>query len=363
MVEVEGTPLNIPGNKDKEKKRNRKQKQKSSGENPIVAFFTDKRFRIVFGTILMLSAIFLLISGISYFAYGAADQSLVTAHPILANAESNNIKNYGGPLGAFLSEFFFNQGFGIGTFFLIYMLAALSLKVFGKYKYRTSSTILISMVAMVTVSSLFGFIDVEMGSLTFFAVGGAHGHYLNQFCESVAGPFGCIALNILLLVILIALTINSLMHIYQCVKELIANYRLKQLHKKHEQEIERRNTFDESDNEKKPEEKTTPKKEHRGIAFKHDDVEVAESEPVEAEVFEAVAEPETPSAAPVITDQPRPAEAPAEAVEMKEIEKADNIAEKPFDPTAELSKYKFPPTSLLRDIPDTGKSVDVDEQE
>lgn len=83
MVEVEGTPLNIPGNKDKEKKRNRKQKQKSSGENPIVAFFTDKRFRIVFGTILMLSAIFLLISGISYFAYGAADQSLVTAHPIL----------------------------------------------------------------------------------------------------------------------------------------------------------------------------------------------------------------------------------------------------------------------------------------
>lgn len=363
MVEVEGTPLNIPGNKDKEKKRNRKQKQKSSGENPIVAFFTDKRFRIVFGTILMLSAIFLLISGISYFAYGAADQSLVTAHPILANAESNNIKNYGGPLGAFLSEFFFNQGFGIGTFFLIYMLAALSLKVFGKYKYRTSSTILISMVAMVTVSSLFGFLDVEMGSLTFFAVGGAHGHYLNQFCESVAGPFGCIALNILLLVILIALTINSLMHIYQCVKELIANYRLKQLQKKHEQEIERRNTFDESDNEKKPEEKAAPQKEHRGIAFKHDDVEVAESEPVEAEVFEAVAEPETPSAAPVITDQPRPAEAPAEAVEMKEIEKADNIAEKPFDPTAELSKYKFPPTSLLRDIPDTGKSVDVDEQE
>ena len=266
MVEVEGTPLNIPGNKDKEKKRNRKQKQKSSGENPIVAFFTDKRFRIVFGTILMLSAIFLLISGISYFAYGAADQSLVTAHPILANAESNNIKNYGGPLGAFLSEFFFNQGFGIGTFFLIYMLAALSLKVFGKYKYRASSTIPISMVAMVTVSSLFGFLDVEMGSLTFFAVGGAHGHYLNQFCESVAGPFGCIALNILLLVILIALTINSLTHVYRYVKEFIANYRLKQLQKKHEQEIERRNTFDESDNEKKPEEKAAPKK---SIAASH----------------------------------------------------------------------------------------------
>ena len=86
------------------------------------------------------------------------------------------------------------------------------------------------------------------------------------------------------------------MHIYLCVKELIANYRLKQLQKKHEQEIERRNTFDESDNEKKLEEKAAPKKEHRGIAFKHDDVEVAESEPVEAEVFETVAEPETPSA-------------------------------------------------------------------
>lgn len=122
------------------------------------------------------------------------------------------------------------------------------------------------MVAMVTVSSLFGFLDVEMGSLTFFAVGGAHGHYLNQFCESVAGPFGCIALNILLLVILIALTINSLTHVYRYVKEFIANYRLKQLQKKHEQEIERRNTFDESDNEKKPEEKAAPKK---SIAASH----------------------------------------------------------------------------------------------
>ena len=324
----------------------------------------------------MLCAVFLLLSGISYFAYGAADQSLVKAHTIMDNASNNGIKNYGGPLGAFLSEFFFNQGFGVGTFCIIYMLAALSLKVFGKYKYRVASTVLISMVATVTISSLFGFFDVELGSQTFFAIGGAHGHYINQFCDSVAGPFGSIALNILLLVILIALTINSLRHVYQRSRQMIANYRLKQLQKKHEQEAERRNTFDESDNADPAD--VPARSSHHDIAFKKDDTTEAEktepaAEDVE-EVFEVTPEPIAPhpseepmavatSIAAAAAAEPEPQSETAEAVEMKEIQKAENIAEKPFDPTAELSKYKFPPTSLLRDIPNTGKSVDVEEQE
>ena len=369
MVDVEATPAIKP---EKPKERKRKPRKADDSVNPIVAFFTDKRFRIVLGTVLMLCAVFLLISGISYLAYGATDQSLVNAKSVLDNAQDKGIKNYGGPLGAFLSELFFNQGFGIGTFCLIYMLAALSLKVFGKYKYRVTSTVLISMVAMVTISSLLGFLDVEMGSQTFFAVGGAHGHYINAFCDSVAGPFGCLALNILLVVILIALTINSLRHAYQRYRKFVADYKLKQLQKRQKEEAERRNTFDEADG--KDEKQEPQKAEHKDIAFKGDDTPEAEPEPELTEVFEATAEPvvvepiidEPAEPEPVLaaTEPVEPAEpAPAEAVEMKEIQKADTIADKPFDPTAELSKYKFPPTSLLREIANTGKSVDVEEQE
>ncbi len=384
LVEVEATPAD--GQQEKKPKKKEKKERTKDGDSAFVAFFKDKRFKIVLGTILMLMALFLLISGISYFAWGATDQSLVNTKTILDNAESHHIQNAGGPLGAFLSEFFFNQGFGIGTFCIIYMLIALSLKVFGRYKYRVASTILISLVATLTISSVLGFLDIMTETQTFFAIGGAHGHYLNQLCLDVAGPFGAIALNVLLVVILFVLTINSLRHVYQRYKQVVTAYKMKRLQKKHEEEAERRNTFDETD-DTADNDTDKAKQSKQDINFKPTDIEETPTEAVE-EVFEAEPEPivetVTPEPAPEEPSTPEPVapspietaaepqqlpqpapEEPAQpvAVEMKEIDKADKIAEKPFDPTAELSRYKFPPTSLLREIKNTGKSVDVEEQE
>ncbi len=390
LVEVEATPAE-PQQGKKPKKKEKKVRTKD-GDNAFVAFFKDKRFKIVLGTILMLMALFLLISGISYFAWGATDQSLVNTRTILDNAQSHHIQNAGGPLGAFLSEFFFNQGFGIGTFCIIYMLIALSLKVFGRYKYRVASTVLISLVATLTISSVLGFLDIMTETQTFFAIGGAHGHYLNQLCLDVAGPFGAIALNVLLVVILFVLTINSLRHVYQRYQQVVTAYKLKRLQKKHEEEAERRNTFDETD-DTTDDDADKAKSSKQDINFKPTDIEETPAAPIE-EVFEAEPEPivevtaSEPAAAepiapepvapsPIETvEEPQPQAEPQQpvapvatvpsqpvAVEMKEIDKADKIAEKPFDPTAELSRYKFPPTTLLREIKNTGKSVDVEEQE
>ena len=133
-------------------------------KKPHLPFLKDKRFRRVTGAIFILFAIYLLISGVSYFSTGAADQSAVDANSILANAKSQNIQNQGGPLGASLSELLFNKGFGWGAFCLIYMLGALGLKLIWKYKYRASSTILISLVATVTISSILGFTDMLFGN-------------------------------------------------------------------------------------------------------------------------------------------------------------------------------------------------------
>ncbi len=386
LVEVEATPAESR-QENKPKKKEKKMRTKD-GDNAFVAFFKDRRFKIVLGTVLMLMALFLLISGISYFAWGATDQSLVNTKTILDNAKGHHIQNAGGPLGAFLSEFFFNQGFGIGTFCIIYMLIALSLKVFGRYKYRVASTVLISLVATLTISSVLGFLDIMTETQTFFAIGGAHGHYLNQLCLDVAGPFGAIALNVMLVVILFVLTINSLRHVYQRYRQVVTAYKLKRLQKKHEEEAERRNTFDETD-ETTDADNDKAKTSKQDISFKPTDIEEAHEAPIE-EVFEAVPEPiievaapepaaEEPSSPEPVEPSPietveetqsqQPTEAQSEepsqpvAVEMKEIDKADKIAEKPFDPTAELSRYKFPPTTLLREIKNTGKSVDVEEQE
>ena len=324
-------------------------------KKPHLPFLKDKRFRRVTGAIFILFAIYLLISGVSYFSTGAADQSAVDANSILANAKSQNIQNQGGPLGASLSELLFNKGFGWGAFCLIYMLGALGLKLIWKYKYRASSTILISLVATVTVSSILGFTDMLFGNDSFFATGGAHGKYLNAFIFNVSGLFGCIAANIILIIILIALTINTLQRIYRRYMQFLANRKLNNLERRHAEERLRRNTFDESGRQNTMPERTepaqpTPEK----IPNNHATAIV--DKPAETAIVEPVATTVRPA-------NEKTNDIPI-TIKTGKIEKAENISEKPFDPTAELSRYKFPPTSLLRDIPEQKKiTVDIREQE
>lgn len=370
---------------------------KEIGATPgIKAFFNDQRFRWVLGTIFLLVATYLLISCIAYFASGSADQSAVDNNSIMENAQAHSVENMGGPLGAYLSEFFFNKGFGIGTFCLIYMLFALGLKSFERYKYRITSTILISLVGTITLSSMFGFIELITGNRTFFALGGAHGHTLNAFCNDVAGPFGCVALNILLIVILIVLTINSLKHVYAHLKEYMVAYQLRKLEKKKEEEDNRRNTFDGAQSEHVESKPTTVGPELLDIKkYNNSDEEIdytdsnnevfGQSEYTTEETIETVElstneslqgpddneeSQDSNSIYSQLTgkiDTPHTIEAEqptaAQAAEMKEIQRADTILDKPFDPTAELSRYKFPPTSLLKTFANNGKSVDIEEQE
>lgn len=336
---------------DETRKKRKHGKPKENPEAKVPAFFKDKRFRYVLGFAIMLFAAYLLISGISYFSTGAADQSLVESNKILANAETHQIKNHGGPLGAALAEFFFNKGFGIGAFFIIYMFFAIGLKLVGKFKYRIASTLLISSVATITVSSLFGLLEIRTENPMFFAIGGAHGHYLNEFLYNVSGIFGCLAVNLILVAILIALTINMLSRMYRSSRKLVADFRLRQMEKRRQEELARINTFDESQREA-AQDKPLDKRPAQEVACAVE--EKQETRPANI-----------PASEPPVPREPKAQDAAGIPVTVRQgsIEKADSINEKPFDPTAELSKYKFPPTSLLNDIPNEGKSVDIEEQD
>lgn len=368
--------------------------------------FSDKRVRYVAGFAILLMVLLALISSISYFSTGAADQSLIEKNTILQNAETQEIKNPIGPLGAAVSEFLFNQGFGIGAFCLLYMFGAIGLKCIGYFKYRTSSTVLISLVATITVSSVLGFYEYATDSTSFFALGGAHGRSLTQFMTSVAGTLGCLAFNLLLIAILVALTINSLMRVYNFYKRIMNERKLRKMEEmKKEQEL-KRNTFDES-HYAKPEPVAPQKAASADIVFNQNEKEITDEhirplqppvivkekavhptnsftlrEPIQDEKEEAEemnedeeefpiasSTVELPSSTPDVyeTEVENAGEVGETEVVMNitqgEIEKAETIKEKPLDPTAELSRYKFPPLSLLHDI-DSGKpSVDIQEQE
>jgi S-DNA-T family DNA segregation ATPase FtsK/SpoIIIE len=97
----------------KKKKSNSKVKK-----NRIVGFFKSKQTHLVFGVFLILFAIFLFVSFTSFFMHWKADQSELA----LFADRLVDTKNLLGKIGAEISHFFIYKGFGIPSFIVPILL-------------------------------------------------------------------------------------------------------------------------------------------------------------------------------------------------------------------------------------------------
>ena len=93
-------------------------KSKTKQTKPKVKFKVSKRTKIIFGSFLMLFAIGLFISFVSYFFNWQADQSLMAN--VLDRTESSD--NWLNKFGAYTSHSFIYKGFGISIMSLPVML-------------------------------------------------------------------------------------------------------------------------------------------------------------------------------------------------------------------------------------------------
>lgn len=338
---------------DKKNKKENKDK-KDRKPNKLLLFFSDSRVRNVVGIAFLLFAAFVLISAISYFFNGPADQSSVVNNDIMTNAGNKSIQNDGGPVGAVIAELLFNQGFGIGSFFLLYLVTAVGLRLIGKYRHSLLSTTLFCLVATITSSSIAGLLS--LGSQSFFLPGGYHGHYLSEFLMSVIGIYGTIFVNIFLVAIMIALCINAL-------KKTAADFRaFRERRRKAEEEARKReeeeNNISFAESSQSPQQEETTPRSTSGADInkeeKKQDSGLFDSTPHLPKQPAATATTNVASSLPDIKM----------TVKSGAIEEAESITQKPFDPTAELSRYKFPSINLLKEIPaGSGKSIDMQEQE
>ncbi len=412
---VETTQEETKSQKRKKQKKIKEEKPKSNS-HPF-AFVHNRRFKLIVGMTFTLFSVLLLIASISYIKNGMADQSLVANNSILTNAEKGEISNHAGSFGAAFAETFFNQGFGIGSYFLILLTFLIGLKFLGGYKARFSSTIAINLLATITVSSIAGLLTLG-GTESFFLLGGEHGIYLNQYLIKLIGVWGAISVNILLVVSLAALCLNSIVRIINKYRHFIrkrkqanleaqqreAEERLRILAEQEEEEKSKSKNIDfntpepapQEPEEVNPLEQSTPTTKNNNFlcqlksTFSKKKVEQEpEPQPSETEsdlsrfmppAIEEKEQEETPAVAedPVVAlETPAKEETPLQeettekqkedipmTVIQNTIEAADKIEEKPFDPTAELSKYKFPTLDLLKEVPAISKkTVDIKEQE
>ena len=152
----------------------------------------DERTWKITGAIFILVALFLFISFISYFFTWKQDQDKVFKGAASILFDSNiKVANLLGRLGAYISHFFINKGFGVASLFIctFFFVAGVNLlfskKVFSIW--RNLRYVIIGML-VISVSLAFVFANNE------FTFGGAVGKMISAWLISLLGNIGTAAL-------------------------------------------------------------------------------------------------------------------------------------------------------------------------
>lgn len=316
------------------------EKKKSNIFSKTASFITNGRFKFLSGLIMSFAAIYLLMAFVSYFSHGDADQSRVLNDSAVAIAKSaENVGNTAGSFGAKIAHVVITEWVGVSAFIIVFWLGAVGISLMGIKKINFFSLTFASLLGIITLSMVIGFCTITLDS--FIIWGGYHGMYNNMFLIKFLGYFGTAMVNILLIVIMILLGLNSIRKLYVRLQNTVPERIMKKVEKK----------------EYKKQEDDKVKTEFENFG----------DEPVKEPHFHT--EPMQPlrkekkKTQPKITTVVNGDDDIKMTVTTGEIEKADNINSDIFDPTKELSRYKFPSVDLLRDVRIKGKSVDIKEQE
>ena len=106
-----------------------------------LAFLKDRRFHLVIGYLLLLFSFYFLIAFTSYFFTGKADQSVVQSISETGWKQSGTqVENWLGLLGAWVSNLFIYNWFGIASFILIPVCFLLGVRIVYKKELVKNST-------------------------------------------------------------------------------------------------------------------------------------------------------------------------------------------------------------------------------
>ena len=152
-----------------------------------------KQQKFVIGVLLVLFAIALLVAFISFYIYGQEDQNAVNE----LTSRTESVQNWLGKLGAYLSNIIVYQGFGLASFLFvrlffltgIYLIVGLSIR-------KLKAIWFWDLFALIIISVLFGFFATSLPEL-----GGVVGYELNLFLQDYIGKTGTLLVLVFGLII------------------------------------------------------------------------------------------------------------------------------------------------------------------
>ena len=152
------------------------------------SFFKDERTKFIIGILITCFALYLLIACVSYVFSWKSDDSLPNSQ-IISGADVN-VKNWSGKSGFFLAKNIIAFGFGYGAFFIPLILGVIGLSLLRFPKIKPVSLIAKFVFAAILLSSILSFIFGEANGYLKSGPGGAQGYFVVKWLKSFAGVPG-----------------------------------------------------------------------------------------------------------------------------------------------------------------------------
>jgi S-DNA-T family DNA segregation ATPase FtsK/SpoIIIE len=176
----------------------------------IVHFFKSNQFRYSLGLFLMILSGYMAVAFVSYLFSGAVDQSKLDLpwQDYLLDP-SVKVQNMAGKGGAFLSEQFISSGFGFASIFFILIFVVAALNLFGYKKIKFLKVFIFSVVWMLWTSISLGLALTDTAGNEFIEFGGLYGFILSSLLSSLLGTIGATLMLAFLLFILLIVTFSQ----------------------------------------------------------------------------------------------------------------------------------------------------------
>jgi len=326
-------PNDIPLNTFRSEKKTPDKPNKKQNFSLKIPIDKIERIKKISGLIVLTFAIFMFYAFISFLFTWKMDLNLVNSIDCviksLKELNPDLASNKGGLAGAYISYLFMGKWFGIASFIFIIVFIIIGFRLFFDYTIVSiRKTIIISVFSLLFISTLMGLLFYQTADL----MAGGFGIFAYLYLKSIFGVFGTVVLLMFTLILFLILMFN-----------LKFNLPVKKVVPEHEaSDIPTVNT---------------------GI----DDDE--EPEVLISEEPEEIIEEEIPEYTPIVETTVIPSEDVDFEIERlieddRNIKLKDNITVKdlpPYDPTLELSNYKFPSLDLLNDYAE--QTIEVNPKE
>ena len=179
---------------DKDVSKKSDKSTKKNGKNK--PFFTDERMRFVTGVMITGFAVYLLLAFIAYLIWWKTDQS-IPGNAIVSGPEIE-VKNWSGKSGYYLAYLMISKGFGFGAFFIPMLIGSLGLYLLKFPKIKLWSLTAKFAFATIILSLILGYIFGKADGYLFGGPGGAHGYHITKWLNAFVGKPGTAIIVILL---------------------------------------------------------------------------------------------------------------------------------------------------------------------